>query len=113
MLLYDTETREHIWVEEYHRGLWLEQDPDSNLFNENARYMWIVPLGDNDIEGPDHIKYVKGPHQGQNVQDVLTQKCHRIANNGLVYSGNWQEIGLNIIHDFLKRFHPSDGFYHA
>ena len=106
---------------EVENGLWLEQDRDSGLFDENGPYLFII-TDDSDgsiseNEGPDHVKYVKGPHAGQYVIDVLNgiSRTHNDKVNPSTWEpdGYWESLGFSVIPGHLKRFTEEEGYYHA
>lgn len=100
-------------------GLWLEQDEDSELFDENCQFLWIIPnqtYGTAEIEGPDHVRYVQGPNAGQFVADVLNAICRKMVDSDpreWFTAEDWEKFGLVPISETVKRFHPKDGLYHA
>ena len=104
------------WVE---TGLWLEQDRDSELFDDNGPYLFIITDdsldGCSENEGPDHVKYVSGLHKGKYVIDVLNSICQVESkevnpNNWVV---DWATLGFVVVDECLKRFNPIDGYYHV
>jgi len=117
--LYDNDHAIFVETEWLEEGLWLESDGDSGLFApEDARIMWIIPNetpGTSEIEGPDNVKYVAGPHKGEYVEDVLNEICRQ--HDGELDPRNWDvdwtPLGLMVVSDCLKRWSPQDGYYHA
>ena len=102
------------------KGLWLEQDIDSDLLNfERHQYIWIIPNeteGISEIEGADHIKFVQGPNAGQYVIDVLAAICRKMKDHdprNWLTAEEWARFGLVPIPDALKRFNEQDGLYHV
>ena len=86
------------------RGLWVE-DPDRSL--------WIIPnskYGLAEIEGTWEIVL----SDGRNVLDELNRDCRESQTpDGFPTQAQIQSLGLAVIPDFLKRFNPWDGYYHA
>ncbi len=119
--LFNNETRRYEATPEVENGLWLEQDRDSDLFDEIGPYLFILTDdldgGISENEGPDHVKYIRGQHAGRYVIDVLNEICRRHdsrVNPSLWESDDfWASLGLLRVPDCLKRFNEADGFYHA
>jgi hypothetical protein len=116
---FDNETgyyRDEPWVRD---GLWLEQDPDSDLFDDNGTYLYVITdqrHGSSDNEGPDHVKYVRGPYAGRHVEDVFFEICREndqtVDPNEWESEEYWAALGFCCIPAVLKRWSPLDGYYH-
>lgn len=91
--LYNNETECHEPADWLENGMWFE-DEHGNLY--------IVPTPDAgaEIEGPD------GP-----IIEQLNLICRE--NGGIVTIEDGERLGLTYIHDFLRRFDPDNGYYHA
>lgn len=117
--LYNNETSMYEDAPWLTYGLWLEQDSDSKMFDENSQHLWIIPNdeeGNAEIEGPDHVKFVQGFHEGRCVIDVLNSICRKMKSHDprdWFTPENWANFGLVPISDTLKRFSEQDGLYHA
>jgi len=119
--LFNNETSLYEASPEVENGLWLEQDRDSDLFDELGPFLFILTdesdgtISEN--EGPDHVKYVKGRHAGRYVIDVLNAICrhHDSRLNPCLWESDrfWASLGFMRVPDVLKRFNEVDGFYHA
>ena len=121
--IYNNETSKYEEVPWLTDGLWLEQDSESELFDENGPYMWIIPNegvpyeeGTAEIEGPDHVKFVQGEHANRHVLDILNSICHKMKPldpRTWLTADEWARFGLIPVSDCLKRFSEQDGPYHA
>lgn len=91
--LYDNETQKYLLADWLEQGMWFE-DENSNL------YIVPTPSSNAEIEGPD------GP-----IIEVLNLICRE--NGGIVAVEDGERLGLFYVPDFLKRFDPHTGLYHA
>lgn len=87
---FDNETRKYVHLPEYEDGVWLEDSSGS---------LYIIPVGDSDIEGPDGFTF-----------DQLNVLCRRY---GEVPKWALADLGLSTVPGVLKRFDEERGYYHA
>ena len=119
--LFNNDTSLYEPAPEIENGLWLEQDRDSDLFDESGPFLFIITdesdgtISEN--EGPDHVKYASGLHAGRYVIDVLNEICrrHDARLNPCLWESDefWASLGFVRMPDVLKRFNDMDGYYHA
>ena len=112
---YDNDRQEYLEDKGVETGLWLVQDPDSDLFDDNSGYLCILPNEEHGIAenlGPDHVSYVNGPYAGQNMADVLDGQT-KSELDPHKWEVDWEALGFIIVDGPLKRFNPQDGYYHA
>ena len=88
--MFDCETRKHLYDDNVFCGDW---------FVDTEGFLYIIPLDDQEIEGPDG--------------EVLDKLTAIVREYGVVLDEEAEELGIIPVASMLKRFSEEDGYYNA